>query len=151
MHSSLYKSKALSVPLLLTLSCVCRLKIDLSVCSQFCDILKRMCIVFLLLLLPSLGTMTSPIVDQRSLGTDSSVIGDLLKFSVTKWQNMSYSERAIKRVKQRLFWNFPLKSPTSTWGLWLKINTEACKKSAESNESFLQKCFTSYNYLRIFP
>lgn len=86
MQPSLYKSKALSAPLLLTLSCVCRLKIDLSVCSQFCDILKRMFIIFLLLLLPSLGTMTFPIVDQRSLGNDYSVIGDLLKFTVTKYK-----------------------------------------------------------------
>lgn len=84
MHPSLYKSKALSAPLLLTLLCVCRLKIALSVCSQFCDILKRMFIIFLLLLLPSLGTMTFPIVDQKSLGNDYSVIGDLLKFTVTK-------------------------------------------------------------------
>lgn len=34
-----------------------------------------MFIIFLLLLLSSLGTMTFPIVDQRSLGNDYSIIG----------------------------------------------------------------------------
>lgn len=68
-----------------------------------------MSVIVLLLLLPSLGTMTLPIVDQRFLGNGYFIKGDLFETHSDQRTNYLLHRNGFKKSKTKALLKFLLK------------------------------------------